>query len=126
MKSKLLLLLLISLAYSTLAQKPVAASYASPKSIYADLLKRLKAGDTSIDFKALRIAYSQSKDASPYGLSTIVLEKKMNEAFREKRYKSAAKAAEDILKSSFVDSDAHAILSTASRELGDSQKADFH
>ncbi len=78
MKNKLvtLFLCLAALTFAVQAQdkpiaKPVAeqGTTAKEKQIakeYEDLLDKLKKGDTKIDFAKLRLAYTETKDYSPY------------------------------------------------------------
>jgi|SRR3982750_2407100 hypothetical protein len=120
-----LTIILCVVASSAFGQKPTSISESPGKSRYADLLEELKNGDTKIDYKALRIAYSETKDASPYGADRDA-RKAMNAAFNQKKFKEAIKAADEILKSTYVNADAHAVESLAYRELGNAQKADFH
>ena len=55
-------LLLLSLNfYSQTGTKPAGNTY-------DQLLAKLKAGDTGIDYKALRMSYTETKDYSTYGV----------------------------------------------------------
>ena len=101
------------------AQKPAAG----PK--YYDLLAKLQGGDTKIDFRALRIAYSATDDASAYG-SDRDERQVMNKALSDKKYKDAIKSADKILKTDYVNPYAHAAKAIAYRELGDAAKSEFH
>jgi hypothetical protein len=83
------------------------------------------AGDTKVDYRMLRIAYSASKDASPYG-SDRTARAVMNKAISEKRYKDAIKSAEEILKTDYVNPFAHMAKAVAHRELGETDKYEFH
>jgi hypothetical protein len=103
------------------AQEPSASKTAD----YNTLVDKLKSGDTSIDFKALRIAYSQTRDYSPYG-SDRDSQAAMFEAAKSKKYKDAIKEADKILKNNYVDMEAHITEAIAYRELGDTAKADLH
>lgn len=112
---------LVSAAYG---QKPVATPSTTGVS-YEDLLAKVKAGDTKVDFRAMRLAYAQGKDASPYGPSSIA-RSEMNKALKEKRYKDAIRSADEILKSDYVDPYAHMGKAIAHRELGETDKFEFH
>ena len=117
-------LMLFLLVYGCFAQKS-AENPETTKSSYPDLLAKLKGGDISIDYKALRIAFSQTQDSGPYGSDRDV-RRKMYSALNGKKYKDAIKAADEILRSEFVNADDHAVKSIAYRALEDTQKADFH
>ncbi|HEX8368039.1 MAG TPA: DUF4919 domain-containing protein [Pyrinomonadaceae bacterium] len=92
---------------------------------YEDLLGKLKKGDTNIDFKKLRFAFTETKNYSPYGNRSEDGEK-MSQAFREKNYKDALKSAEKVLETSYVDINAHFIAAVASKEAGNNEKFEFH
>jgi outer membrane protein assembly factor BamD (BamD/ComL family) len=68
---------------------------------YEEMLGKLKKGDFTIDFVKLRLAYTETKDFSPYGGSAE--RSAMFQAFNKKEYKDALKAAEKILDTNFVD-----------------------
>jgi hypothetical protein len=92
---------------------------------YATLLAKLKAGDTNIDYGRLRLSYvdspeyKQAKDVSKS-------EKAMIPAINAKEYKEALKDAEVVLANDYVNMDAHFVAFIANRELGATDKADFH
>jgi len=92
---------------------------------YEELLAKVQGGDTKIDYKALRIGYSQSKDADPFG-SDRDLRGTMNKALADKNYKDAIKSAEAILKDTYVNPYAHLAEAIAYNELKDSGKYEFH
>jgi Domain of unknown function (DUF4919) len=106
-----------------LGQKPVATPEAKPK--YEELLAKVQGGDTKIDYRALRMAYSETKEASPFG-SDREARSAMNKALDEKRYKDAIKSAEQILKTTYVNPFAHMTKAIAHRELGETDKFEFH
>jgi Domain of unknown function (DUF4919) len=91
---------------------------------YEDLLDKLKKGDTSIDFKKFRLAFTETKEFAPYGGSDV--RQKMNAALNKDDYKEALKLAEERLKTYYVDIDAHFTAFIANRELGKTKEAEFH
>lgn len=92
---------------------------------YGQMLAKVKGGDTSIDFKAFRIAFTKTKAYSPYGgLGDEV--KQAFAAIDKKDYKSAVKNAEKALESSYVNMDAHVAASLGYKGLDDQAKSDFH
>jgi hypothetical protein len=114
----LLFLLLFSAAAS--AQKP-----SKDGKEYDALVAKLKAGDTSIDFKALRIAFTQSNGYSPYGGGSDDV-KAAFAALEKKDYKSAKSKAEKALNDDYIDMDAHVAALLAYKGLGDASKESFH
>jgi hypothetical protein len=92
---------------------------------YEDLLGKLKKGDTSIDFKKLRFAFTETKNYSPYG-NRSEDSSKMLQFYREKNYKEALKSAEKVLETSYVDLNAHFVAALSNNETGNAEKAEFH
>jgi len=92
---------------------------------YDALLAKLKSGDLGIDFKALRMKYTETKNYTPGGLSPEI-RNRMYTAMNEKRYQDARAMAEDVLKKNFVDISAHLVAGMANEALGDTAKFEFH
>ena len=92
---------------------------------YDALLAKLKSGDLGIDFKALRLKYSETKDYTPEGLRPEFRDQ-MYKAMNEKRYSDARALAEDVLKTNFVDISAHLVAGMANEALGHTAKFEFH
>lgn len=91
---------------------------------YEDLLAKLKAGDMTIDFAKLRLAYTETKNYSPYGGSDT-----RNEMFKllnEDKYKDALKIAEKMLETNYVDLHSHFIAAASNKELKNDKQAEFH
>jgi hypothetical protein len=103
-------LLLLSLCF-VVAQEPAA----NKKSPYEDMIEKIKAGDTSINFRQLWLAYvafqvrNTRKDTEPQ-------KQAMSLALRDKDYKKAVEKAEEVLLETFVDLDAHSAEFTAFHE----------
>ena len=108
---------------ASFAQTPSASG--AVVSRYEAMLARLKSGDTKIDYGALRLAYSETKDALPAGADHGVRQA-MTTALLNKKYPDFFKMADEILKTTYLSPETHAALSTAYRETGDVQKAEFH
>ena len=126
MSRALLALFFFTLAFAgAFGQQPALSPVEAKKDSYDELLARLKGGDTKIDYKAFRIAYSETKGASPYG-SDREGRRLMNVAVIDKRYDDAIKLADEILKTTYLATDAHVAASISYRALGDTQRADFH
>jgi len=92
---------------------------------YYAIVKKLKNNGTTIDFKALRIAYTNTVDYAPYG-GDDKNKKAAYDALTKKDYAEAIRQALSILEKNFVDLDAHLFCRIAYRELGDSGKHAFH
>ena len=118
--------LLFTVTFGAAAQTPhieLVRSGSEPS--YDALLTKLKSGDLGIDFKALRMKYTETKDYTPEGLSPEV-RNRMYTAMNEKRYMEARALAEDVLKTNFVDISAHLVAGMANEALGDTAKFEFH
>lgn len=98
---------------------------AGKKGVYAQLLAKLKNGDTSIDFKELRLSSVESDDADT-GEADRDLRRKLFEAYDAKNYKDAIKAGEAALKSGYLDIETHLVMALANREAADVKKFEFH
>jgi hypothetical protein len=118
-----LLLLLLSMAiYAQESVKPTSDKLTAKD--YDEMLVKLKGGNTAIDFRKMRLAYTETKDFAPYGGSES--RKKMNEALDKGEYRQALQVVEDRLKTNYVDIDAHFTTYIANRELGKTKEAEFH
>jgi hypothetical protein len=116
---------LLLLSLHVLAQPPSTVSGASASASYEDLIAKLKAGDKKVDFRSVRLAYAESKDALASGSSHLTRQA-MNTALHNRRFDETIRIAADILKIVYISPDTHASLSTAYRELGDTARSDFH
>lgn len=106
---------------------PLCASAQQPaaKDSYETLLERVKKQDPAVDFTALRLAYTETKQYSPYSgdkESRIA----MFAALNAKQYETALAASEKMLGANYVDMNAHFGAYVSHRELGHTQKSDFH
>jgi hypothetical protein len=99
-------------------QSPPAA-----RSSYADMLDKLKKGDLTVNFRDLRMAYTETKDYSPYGRPDT---RAMFDALRAREFDKALSEAESILSKNYVNLNAHFVAFVAHRESGRAAKADFH
>lgn len=117
-------LILNSIALIFLLMIPVAAQEQAQKVSYQQLLERVKKSDQTVDFTALRMAYTETPDYSPYGDREE--HKAMYEAFKAKDYAKTIKLAEKSLEKNYVDADTHFISYLAYKELKDEKKTAFH
>lgn len=91
---------------------------------YEDMLERAKKSDPTVDYAAMRMAYTETEDYSPYGGSTE--RRKMFTELTEKKYKEALASAEAFLKTNFVDVEAHYCAWQSALGLKDEAKTKFH
>lgn len=118
-------LLILIAAGNAAAQSAPTVNASAKADAYETLITKLKAGETSIDYRALRQGYAARKDASGAGSDHLV-RRTMNVALAEKRFQDAIKIAEGILSTVFISPDTHAALSRAYAELSDAKKAALH
>jgi hypothetical protein len=93
---------------------------------YDELVARLKGGDTSIDFAALREAYAASPRYDPDPGEARRLKTSLFDAFAAKDCPRATDIAAKILEANYVNIDAHLIAGRCYGETGDAKRADFH
>lgn len=102
------------------AQYPRAEADAT----FADLLQRVKAGATSVDFTLLRLTYA---DSSRYTPSTQCGDRRaMFQALHEKRVSDALPMAQAILTACPLDLDAHLASAVSLAEMGQPDPAGTH
>jgi len=97
----------------------------SPKPSYASLLDRAKKSDPTVDFKELRMAFTETSDYSPYGADREARQK-MFAALKAKEFAAALETAEKILAKNFVEINAQFVAYVANRELNKTEKSSFH
>jgi hypothetical protein len=108
-----------------IASLPLLVQAQDKPSEYAALLAQVKAGNTDIDYARLRLSwmdspeYKQAKD-------TTKEEDGMGAALGQKNFAEALKDAEVVLASDYVNMDAHFVAYAANKELGATDKAEFH
>jgi hypothetical protein len=92
---------------------------------YENLLERVKKQDAAVNFKELRLAYTETKQYSPYG-GNIEARNAMFVALKAEQYAKVLASSEKILAANYLDINAHFGAYVANRELGHSEKADYH
>ena len=131
---KVQLLLFICLCVPlTLAAAPQTATQqpqptptpAANKDDYESLLARVKRGDQTVDFKALRFAYTETKAYNPYG-GDREARKAMFAALNSKEFDKVLAQAEKILDQNYVDISAHFCAFVAHKELQHAEQAALH
>ena len=113
-----LLFLSVLLSSSVSAQQPQKLSY-------ADLVAKVKKGDHSVDFKELRLAYTETKEYRPYG-GDRTARKTMFAALNAKDYELALQQSDKLLAANFIDLNAHFIAFAANKGLGNAEKSAFY
>lgn len=93
---------------------------------YKKLLKKALKFDTTLDFKKLRMAYAKTSFYNPYDTTYKKIKEEMMTALKAKQYKRAIKLANSILKTNFLNPDAHLICFYAYKDLKDKKNARFH
>jgi hypothetical protein len=114
---------LVALASSQEQPKKPAAEPQKPT--FAVLLERAKKSDATVDFKELRMTFTETPDYSPYGGDRDT-RKQMFAALNAKEYDKAVESAEKILTKNFVEINSHFVSYVAHRELGHAEKSAFH
>lgn len=112
------------------AQQPVpnptpAAAQPQTRSTYETLLERVKKSDQSVDFKELRLAYTDTREYSPYGGDSMA-RKKMFEALKQKDYDKTLTNATTMLSANYLDIMGHFGAFVAQRELGHADLSVYH
>ena len=106
-------------------QRPVTSAAPAPDT-YHPLLSRLRSGDTSVDFTALRLAYAASADYSPYGSDADPFRDSLNAALGRQDYRRAVSVADSALNADYLDIRTHVIKAYAAEQVGDSNTAKWH
>jgi hypothetical protein len=106
---------------------PLAAVDAQEKPTpgYDVLLEQVKKADPKADFLKLRMAFTETASYKPYDPDRET-QKRMAEAFQKKEYGKAIESGEKLLKTCYVDLEAHFALSRAYTQLGKADQAKFH
>jgi uncharacterized protein DUF4919 len=124
--SALFILVLLSVAaFSAIQEPPKKSGQESAKPSFALLLERAKNSDATLDFKELRMAYTETAYYSPYG-GDRETRKQMFAALNAKEFDAAVASAEKILAKNFVEINAHFVAYVSHRESGRAEKATFH
>jgi len=119
-KSILLCVLLLLLASLALAQPQPTA-----KNSYETLLERVKKSDQAVDFKELRLAYTETSTYSPYG-GDGESRRAMFDAIKSREFDKALQNAETVLARNYLDIMGHFGCFVSDRELAHADKATYH
>ncbi len=92
---------------------------------YDAMVAKVKGGDTTVDFRALRFAFAEK---TPVEARTAdpKLQAQMLSLLNEKKFKDVVKIADGIHKTTFVDMNSHIMAAMAYQGLADPKKAKYH
>jgi hypothetical protein len=93
---------------------------------YDQLLARAKRGDATVDFQALRLAFTETPQYMPYGSPTLRFKEAMLTAFKSDDCVKATEEAERVINIAFVDIDAHLVADECYRRMGQTESANAH
>ena len=93
---------------------------------YVDLVRAAKAGETTIDWQAMRFAYADRPEFDVFGATTAEQHKQMFAAFQAGDYRMALSAANAILDQDYVDIDAQAVADISAQKLAANSEAKPH
>lgn len=91
---------------------------------YLEFVKKVNSGDTSVDFRALRLACAEADRCDARGESKDLIA--MRRASQSHDYREAAKIGEKLIRQGFPNIEAHAVCGNAYTALNDPRKAKFH
>ena len=114
------MLLLVTMYTIASAQTPTPLP--SPAT-YRDLLARLKAKDTLVDFTALRMAYAASPDYAPYGSDADEHRTALRDALGKRDYRRALQEADAALNADYLDVRTHVVRAYVAEQLADTAAA---
>ena len=119
---------LLSLLVALACVAPPAAGEAQAQAApYRDLLARVQAGDTTVDFTALRMARVASTEYAPYGSAAVAAHRDSIDAALERQdFGRALAEADSTLGLDYLDIRAHWLKAYASAQVGDTAAEDWH
>ncbi len=100
-------------------------SEAAPQS-YEALLERIKRGDSTVDFGALRLALAASPAYRPYNPEAESLRKEMLSAYAAGDYAAAHDRARRLLQANYLDIGGQMVSALVQERLGNTELARFH
>ena len=90
----------------------------SPAPTYEEMLAHAMAGESGVDYQALRFAYAAKSDFNPYGLTGASHRDAMFKAYQAGDCATAVKEASQLLDVNFVNIDGHIISDMCYGRLG--------
>ena len=106
------------------AQPPTAPPSSIPDaSPYGQLVDRLKAGDRTVDFTELRMAFTHTP---AYRGMMMGFYQALWRTLNSSDFEAAIRLAENVLRQNYAEPNAHMVAARAHRELGHSEQAEFY
>ena len=107
------------------AAQPLTApqSTAPDASTYAVLVDRLKAGDRTVDFTELRMAFTHTP---AYRGMMMGFYQPLWRTLNSSDFEGAIRVAETVLRQNYAEPNAHMVAARGHRELGHSEQAEFY
>lgn len=102
-----------------------AAEPLDPSEGYAQLLARLKGGDTAIDYAKLRYGFASTAAYNPYAKFSAEREA-MFKALESKQFDLAVKQAKALLDQNYQDMESHFVCVIAFGESGNQSQKAYH
>ena len=96
------------------------------KGEYAELVARMKSGETQVDYRALREAYAASPGYDPYAMKVQAMIGMMVDAANAGDCDKALDLAKRITDIDFVQIDAHTVADFCYHQRKDAKRAAFH
>ena len=92
---------------------------------FTKLLAKVQAGDTSIDFKSLRLASVDSKSDAAGEVDPVSRQKLLG-AYKAGKFDETIAFGEQVLDGAYVNLEVHLLVGAAYRERGNQKKFEFH
>ena len=122
----LILLLVPFVALAQTADVDVGPTQLADEYDYEEELNRLRAGDTEVDFRRLRLAMAETEEFSPYAMTERDLRSEAIAAVNDDDCTRALELAAQIMETNLLYPDAHMIGMICQDKLGHPQKAALH
>jgi len=91
---------------------------------YDDMVAKVRGGDNNVDFRAMRMAFTQTQQFAT-GIDPKI-RTKLADSLKAKKADEMVKAAQEILKTDFVNPNVHYLAARAYQMLKDEKKAQYH
>ena len=102
----------------------LAAAGVMAQASYDDMVAKARGGDSKLDFKAMRVAFTGTKQFST-GVDPK-LRTKLADSLKAKKFDDVVKTAQEILQTDFVNPNVHFIAARTYQSLKDEKRAQFH
>lgn len=91
---------------------------------YQSMLRRLKAGDSGIDFAKLRMLWTRTSSYRPY--AGALKERSLRTAFARGKYRKVLQMAKQIRRQNYLDILSHIMSADAHQRLGNKKAQKYH